>query len=149
MKNRLLISMFMVCRSNSVIANSTLGITQAVPQALSIENIFQWLFGLIVVVSAIIGIAWMVKKYGKFTVLEPGKLQVVASISLSAREKVVLLKADNTQILIGVAPGQLRTLHIFDEDQSSSDCMLRSEIPVSYGTGDRYSAKTVGESDNE
>ena len=44
-----------------------------------------------------------------------GPLRVIGSASVGAREKVVLVAAGERQLLLGVAPGAVRTLHVFEE----------------------------------
>ena len=44
-----------------------------------------------------------------------GKMQVISSIGLGQRERAVLLQVGDQQILVGVAAGNVRTLHVFDE----------------------------------
>ena len=39
----------------------------------------------------------------------------IADIPLGQKERAVLLKVGNTQILVGVAPGQVNTLHVLTE----------------------------------
>ena len=45
-----------------------------------------------------------------------GKMQVISSIGLGQRERAVLLQVGEQQILVGVAAGNVRTLHVFDEE---------------------------------
>jgi flagellar protein FliO/FliZ len=42
-------------------------------------------------------------------------LQLLGQLSLGARERAVLIRVGERQLLIGVAPGNVRTLHVFDE----------------------------------
>jgi flagellar protein FliO/FliZ len=42
-------------------------------------------------------------------------LQVLAQLPLSPRERAVLIRVGERQLLLGVAPGNVRTLHVFDD----------------------------------
>jgi flagellar protein FliO/FliZ len=44
----------------------------------------------------------------------PGAVRVVAAIPLGTRERVLLLQVGQTQLLVGVAPGRIQTLHVLD-----------------------------------
>jgi len=44
-----------------------------------------------------------------------GNMQVISSIGLGQRERAVLLQVGEKQVLVGVASGSVRTLHVFDE----------------------------------
>ena len=48
---------------------------------------------------------------GNFHTGSDGALKVLASMSMGQRERVVLLQVGEKQLLIGVAPGQINTLH--------------------------------------
>lgn len=60
-----------------------------------------------------------------------GSLQVVASVSVGQRERVVLLQVGSEQILLGVASGGVSTLHHLPTpvvDEVSSGSLSFSEI---------------------
>ena len=58
---------------------------------------------------------WLLRSLSRGTGMRSGLLQVQASASLGGREKVVLLQAGDTHLLLGVSPGQVELLHRFDE----------------------------------
>lgn len=78
-------------------------------------NLLQTTFGLFIVLALIAVIAWVFKRFGNYQVGVQGKLKVIGGVSLSARERVVLLQVGDNQLLLGVAPGQIRTLHVLDK----------------------------------
>lgn len=87
---------------------------RTVVEPLNTGSLMQLLAGLILVIGLIFLLAWLLKR---FTGL-PGQhrsLQVVASLSLSAREKVVLVQAGDQQLLLGVAPGRVNLLQSYDQ----------------------------------
>jgi flagellar protein FliO/FliZ len=44
-----------------------------------------------------------------------GAIDVIADIPLGAKERAVLLKVGQKQILVGVAPGRVNLLHVLEE----------------------------------
>jgi len=44
-----------------------------------------------------------------------GNLRCIESIAVGMKERVVLVQAGEKQMLLGVAPGNVRTLHVFDQ----------------------------------
>lgn len=42
-------------------------------------------------------------------------LEVLADVSLGAKERAVLMRVGSTQVLVGVAPGQVNALHVLSE----------------------------------
>jgi len=78
-------------------------------------NLIQTTLGLLVVLAVIGGAAWGFKRFGNFQSGVQGKLRVVGGISLSTRERVVLLQVGDQQLVVGVTPGHIQTLHVLDE----------------------------------
>ena len=43
------------------------------------------------------------------------RFKVLASLPVGTRERIVLMQAGDRQIVLGVAPGRINTLHVLDE----------------------------------
>jgi flagellar protein FliO/FliZ len=74
-------------------------------------SVLQLLAGLAVVIGAIFGLAFLARRFGRFPTAA-GRLRVVGGLSLGARERVVLVQVGEQQLLLGVAPGRVQTLHV-------------------------------------
>lgn len=72
--------------------------------------------GLIVVLVMIIAVAFFLRRFGGLPTVRKGAVSIVGGISLGPRERAVLLQVGDTRVLVGVAPGQVRALHVFDND---------------------------------
>jgi flagellar protein FliO/FliZ len=70
---------------------------------------------LLVVLIAVFAVAWVVKRMRGFGNRAGGAIDVIADIPLGQKERAILLKVGNTQILVGVAPGRVNTLHVLAE----------------------------------
>jgi flagellar protein FliO/FliZ len=77
--------------------------------------LLQFFGGLGLVVLCILGLAWLMKRAGGLRSSAQGTLRVIDGIALSARERIVLVEVGNTQVLLGVAPGRVNSLHVLDE----------------------------------
>ncbi len=77
-----------------------------------IGNFVQMLLGLLVVLGIIFAMAWLIRRMGHVQVRMQGVLKVLGGISIGQRERIVLVQVGEQQLLIGVAPGQIRTLHV-------------------------------------
>ena len=73
------------------------------------------LLGLLFVVGLILLLAWLAKHYNKTGFMANQHMKVVSTLSLGTREKAVLIDVGDKQILVGVAPGSVNALHVFDE----------------------------------
>lgn len=90
-------------------------ITSLASEPVGLGNYMQMFFGLFIVVALIFGMAWFMRRMGSMNGMAAGNLKVLGGISVGQRERVVLIQAGDTQLLVGVAPGEIRTLHVLDE----------------------------------
>lgn len=78
-------------------------------------GLLQMVFGLAAVLALIVALAWAVRRFGRVQPLPAGALRVLGGLSLGARERLVLVKVGEAQLLLGVAPGRVQTLHVLAE----------------------------------
>jgi flagellar protein FliO/FliZ len=69
---------------------------------------------LLVVLVVIFALAWIARRLRTFGARAAGALEILASMPLGAKERAVLVKVGDAQLLLGVAPGQVNTLHVLD-----------------------------------
>jgi flagellar protein FliO/FliZ len=81
-------------------------------EAVGAGSIVQLVFGLLVVLAAIALGAFLLRRLGKFSGPAGGALRILGGVSLGARERVVLMQVGDQQLLLGVAPGRVQTLHV-------------------------------------
>lgn len=79
------------------------------------SSLLRLIVGLVVVIGAIVVLGWMLRRVGGVSQQLGGQLKVLAGVSVGQRERVVLLQVGKQQLLIGVAPGRVQTLHVLDE----------------------------------
>lgn len=87
--------------------------------AFSMMNMLNMFMGLAVVIALILGLAWVLKKYGKVSGSNVVDMKVLGGLSLGTREKAILIEVDNTRLLVGVTPGHIQTLHVLGDAQQS------------------------------
>ena len=69
---------------------------------------------LLAVVALIAGLAWLGKRMNGFGALGTrDRIQVLSNQVLGPKERCVLIRVGETDILIGVAQGNVRPLHVF------------------------------------
>lgn len=78
---------------------------------LSAVNLLQTLMGLLLVLACVVLVAWLLKRTNSFHTAANSKLKVIAGIPLGSRERAVLVQIGDEQILLGVTPQQINTLH--------------------------------------
>ncbi|MFI4869818.1 MAG: flagellar biosynthetic protein FliO [Steroidobacterales bacterium] len=94
------------------------------------------ILALLVVLAAVLAAAWLARRMRSFSGGGGSSLQLLAQLPLGARERAVLLRVGDCRLLIGVAPGNVRTLHVFEESASALDVASTPEsgaAPASEG----------------
>ncbi|PCI22413.1 MAG: flagellar biosynthetic protein FliO [Piscirickettsiaceae bacterium] len=112
------INVFVGCCFTSVAyAEEAIVIGSKSTDPFSTANLSQWTVGLITILLIIGTIAWLVKRFSHFGNGQVGQMKIVAGLSVGHREKVVLIRAGEQHLLIGVAPGRVQTLHTFAKNE--------------------------------
>ena len=91
----------------------------SVQDPVNMTSLWQLTLGMVLVLGLIIAIAWLLKRSGRFQMAAGGGLRLLGGLSMGARERVVLLQVGETQLLVGVAPGRVQTLHVLDKPLES------------------------------
>ncbi len=110
---------------------------------LSATNLTTTALGLVVVLSVMLGLAWFVRRFVQSPGLGKGAVRVLGGVSLGARERAVLLSVDNRRFLVGVAPGQVRTLADLGEDEVVEE--MASDSPPSASQFANQLGRLVGQ----
>lgn len=79
------------------------------------SSVLQTIFGLILVLAIIVLLGWLLKRSQYFHAAHHGQLKVLGAVSLGTREKAVLIQVGEQQLLLGVTPQQINTLHTLSE----------------------------------
>lgn len=93
------------------------------PAAVSSGSIVQIIFSLLLVLAAIVLVAWLLKRMNVARQGSGSMLKVLCGIAIGQRERVVLIEVEDTWLVVGVGPGQIRTLHTLQRpaDHISAD----------------------------
>ena len=80
-----------------------------------VTGLGQVTLALVIVLAAVFAFAWLVRRMRGMGNRVGNAIDVLAEVPLGQRERAVLLKVGATQILVGVAPGRVNTLHVLAE----------------------------------
>ncbi|MFI4894881.1 MAG: flagellar biosynthetic protein FliO [Steroidobacterales bacterium] len=69
---------------------------------------------MVLVLAAVLAAAWLLRRLRSISGSPAGALEVLAQVSLGTRERAVLIRIGDRQLLLGVAPGNVRTLHVLE-----------------------------------
>jgi flagellar protein FliO/FliZ len=90
------------------------------PDAVSFGSMLQVIFSLLLVLGAVVLVAWLIKRLNMPQHGAASLLKVISGVAVGQRERVVLIEVKDTWLVVGVAPGQVRVLH----------SMSKSDIPA-------------------
>ncbi len=79
--------------------------------AVSSGSMIQVIFSLLLVLAAIVFVAWVLKRINMPQNVPGSALKVISGVAVGQRERVVLVEVNDTWLVIGVAPGQVTALH--------------------------------------
>lgn len=102
--------------------------------------LMQTAIGLTVVIAVIYALAWLAKRTNLGAMGRDKGLKVLVVLPLGAREKAVLVDIAGTQMLLGVAPGRVSTLHVFPDPVVEAQPAGASR-PLSASTASEFSKK--------
>ena len=93
----------------------------------STADLFSWSYlgqviaSLALVIGLLFGALWIMRRVDGVGQAVGGQMRVVSSLGLGQRERAVLVSVGDQQILLGVAPGRVAALHVFDEPAVAQD----------------------------
>lgn len=93
----------------------------ATQKTLGTEDISRWGSSLVLVLCLFFICVWLLSKAGRLNkqISEPSEMQVLASLSVGTKERVVLLQLGKKQLLLSVSSGKVETLCILEAE----DCL--------------------------
>lgn len=101
------------------------------PEVLSSGGIFQVILSLLLVLTVVAVAAWMLKRISQPMQGAGKQLKVISGVAVGQHERVVIVEINDTWLVLGVAQGNVRTLH----------SMPKSELPVTEIDADNADGK--------
>ncbi|HBX36642.1 MAG TPA: flagellar biosynthetic protein FliO [Pseudohongiella sp.] len=75
----------------------------------------QTVLWLMVIIGLILALAWVARRFSGATGFGGQGMKVISALPVGNRERVALVQVGDKQLLLGVAPGNVNLLHVFDE----------------------------------
>lgn len=89
----------------------------------SASQLFTWLLSTFAILAIILVVAYLLKKT-RFVRNNSGKLVILNQLYLGPKQRVVIVKAKNRQIMLGVTQSQITYLTDLDDEKSEFDKVL-------------------------
>jgi flagellar protein FliO/FliZ len=84
------------------------------------SSYLQAALALALIVALLIGMAWLARKVSGGKGFGQGGMKIIGGVALGPRERIVLLEVGNEWLVVGIVPGQIRTLHRLEKDVAAS-----------------------------
>jgi flagellar protein FliO/FliZ len=104
-------------------------VTSAAPSG--VASLGQVTLALALVLAVIFIAAWLLRRVRGFGRPASGALDILADLPVGQKERAVLIRVGTTQVLLGVAPGRVTTLHVLAEPVSITPPTAGSDGPGS------------------
>jgi flagellar protein FliO/FliZ len=95
----------------------------------STPSMFGAVLALLLVLALIVGLGWLLKRLPGSGFRPPEGMKLVASLSLGARERVVVVEVNGQQLLLGVSAGGISTLHVLPEPLPATPAPNLRQLP--------------------
>lgn len=66
---------------------------------------------LLLILGLLFGTAWLARKLSGGKGFGQGGMKIIGGVALGPRERIVLVEVGDSWLVIGIVPGQIRTLH--------------------------------------
>lgn len=84
---------------------------EATPSGVSASSFVQAMIALLLIIGLLLALAWMARKVSGGKGFGQGGMTLIGGVALGPRERIVLLEVGDTWLVVGIVPGQIRTLH--------------------------------------
>lgn len=92
-------------------------------------SLVQVTLSLLLVLAAVFAAGWVVRKLRGFGKFQSDAITIIADLPLGTKERAVLVQVGNQQLLLGVAPGRVNTLHVLAEPVGKDQISLGQVTP--------------------
>jgi len=78
-------------------------------------DLLQWLVSCFLVIGLILALAWLLKKSRLVPAMAQNQLRVISVLPLGNKEKLLVVKVGEQQLLVGVTPQQVNFLYRLED----------------------------------
>jgi len=132
------LTLFMCLAIQGRMAFASISLEPSTSKTLAAADLVKWGISLLLVLTLFLMCVWLVRKAGGLTSATASQMRVLGALSLGAKERVVLLQVGHKQLLLGVSPGCIETLHVLEGE----DCLLLDDAQPS-NTGSKVFAEKL------
>jgi flagellar protein FliO/FliZ len=84
-------------------------------------SLLQTTFSLLLVLAILVGLAWLLKRYGPKSVTGSANVKLVGALSVGARERILVVEVGEQWIVVGASPGRMNALATMPRQEAEID----------------------------
>lgn len=100
---------------------------------LGLGSYVQAALALALIVAVLAGTAWAARKLSNGKGFGNGGMKVIGGVALGPRERIVLVEIGDDWLVVGIVPGQIRTLHRMSKGSPQADEHPAGETDKPFG----------------
>ena len=98
----------------STLALMLAAVPAATPEFNAAGELVRVVLSLLGIIGLILAAGWLTRRMQRRDGVAGRRIRCVETFAVGARERLLLLDADGKRLLIGMGPGGMRTLHVYD-----------------------------------
>lgn len=102
-------------------------------------GLLQTILALMLVLGLLVGLAWVMKRYGPKMSGGSANLRVVGSLNLGGRERIMVVEVGDQWIVVGAAPGRVNALHTMPRQEGQFEAATNVGGGVAGSPGANFS----------
>lgn len=103
--------------------------TESAGTTVSAGTYVQTGLALALIVGLLFGTAWLLRKLSGGKGFGQGGMKIVGGVALGPRERIALVEVGEDWLVIGIVPGQIRTLHRLPKGCSNQETESKPDQP--------------------
>ena len=115
-------SALVICTAGSVHAQESAA-GNAVAEQLA-QSSLRMIGSLVAVLALVAVCSWLLRRWRDRQAVANDSIEIVSGISLGSKERVVLLRVCDEQVLVGVSPSGMRSLHVVRQSEQPSSAAV-------------------------
>ncbi|UTY58282.1 flagellar biosynthetic protein FliO [Massilia sp. erpn] len=92
-------------------------------------SLLQTTLALAVVLGLLVGLAWLLKRFGPRSIASGNTVKLVGALSVGARERILVVEVGEQWIVVGASPGRMNALATMPRQEGVADALPQQNLP--------------------
>ncbi|UMR30744.1 flagellar biosynthetic protein FliO [Massilia sp. MB5] len=92
-------------------------------------SLLQTTLALAVVLGLLVGLAWLLKRFGPRSIASGNTVKLVGALSVGARERILVVEVGEQWIVVGASPGRMNALASMPRQEGVADALPQQNLP--------------------